>query len=253
MRMFKPLENKIILVTGASGGIGCATCMELANLGATVILQGRNREQLEETRKKMPECESVIITGDLTDLTIYPVLIEDIFKFGKRLDGVAFCAGTAGMFKLGQTAPEILESRMSINCFSFIELVRQIMKKKKKGDLLQIVAISSLAALGQDKYLTAYAASKGALEAAAKSLAYELMPKNVRINLIRCAFVETPMTVSVQADPMGDFAQRLQESGYQPLGLIPPQNIAELACFLLSPTSLYTTGSVFSISGGAKI
>lgn len=251
--MGKLLADKMILVTGASGGIGRAICMELADQGAKVILQGRNPEELEETRKKMPECESAIIAGDLTDLTIYPELVEGIYNFGSHLDGMAFCAGIAGMFKLGETVPEVLESRININCFSFVELVRQIMKKKKKEDLIQITAISSLAALGQDKYLTAYAASKAALEAAAKSLAHELMPRNVRINLIRCAFVETPMTVSPQADPLGNFAQRLQESGYQPLGLIPPRNVAKLVCFLLSPASLYTTGAVFSISGGAKI
>ena len=242
-------DGKAVLVTGASGGIGRAVCLELARRGASVAMAGRNRPALEATLTQMGGTGHLIICGDLCDFPRLPELVDQLMEWRGRVDALAHCAGVAGRTRLRDTTPEFLSALMNINCFAFVELLRQLVRRKKKPDLFQTVALSSLAALGHDRYLTAYAASKGALEAAAKTLAVELLPRNVRINLVRCAFVDTPMATG--GDAYGDFAEQLKESGYQPLGLIPPVVVAGMVAQLLGPAGAYCTGQIITINAGA--
>lgn len=242
-------EGKAFLVTGASSGIGRAVCIELARRGASVALTGRNREALDATLAAMPGDGHLLLCEDLCNFPQLPALIDRVFEWRGVVDGIAHCAGLAGRSRLRDTTYEMLLSRMNINCFAFVELLRLLVKRKKKEQPMQAVAISSLAALGHDRYLSAYAASKAALEAAAKTLAVELMPRHVRINILRCAFVETPMALS--GDAFGDFAAQLEESGYQPLGLIPPEVAANMVAMLLGPDAAYCTGQILTINAGA--
>lgn len=242
------IEGKAFLVTGASSGIGRACCIELSRRGASVALLGRNRESLEATRAEMDAGAHLVVCADLCDFPALPAVIDQVTAWRDELDGLAYCAGLGGRSRLRDTTPEVLLSRMNINCFAFVELLRHLVRRKKKARAMQVVAISSLAALGHDRYLCAYAASKGALEAAAKSLAVELLPRNVRINLVRPAFVDTPMATS--GDAFGDLDAQLKESGYQPLGLIPPAVVAAAVARLLGPEGAWSTGQVVTINAG---
>lgn len=241
--------GRAFLVTGASGGIGRALAVGLSRQGAAVALTGRNREALDETRSEMTGDNHLVLCADLCDFPRLPGMVDQIMEWRAPLDGFAHCAGVAGRSRLRDTTAARLSSLMNINCFAFVELVRLLVSRKKKTQPLAVVAISSLAALGHDRYLTAYAASKAALEAAAKTMAVELLPRHVRVNLIRCAFVDTPMATS--GDAYGDFEAQLKESGYQPLGLIPPGAVAAQAAMLLGPEGAYCTGQIVTINAGA--
>jgi len=241
--------KKTIFVTGASSGIGRAVCKELAFHGAYVILQGRNSKAIQETMENMSPEKCLPLVADLSDFHNLPTVVEQAEDWQGSIDGLVYCAGIGGRARLRDTSPEFMLERMQINCFAFVELVRQLIKRKKKKIPLRIVVISSFASLGHDKYYTAYAASKAALEAAAKTLASELRIHNTAVNIIRPAFVNTPMVIGA-ADPLGDFASRLEESGHQPLGLIPPEEVAQMAIYLLSSSAAHITGTVFSINGG---
>lgn len=247
--MSAPFEGKSVLVAGASGGIGRAVCLELARRGARVAMMGRNRHALKATLENLDGAGHLALCGDLCDFPRLPELMDRLTECCGRVDALAYCAGVAGRSRLRDTTPELLSGLMTINCFAFVELLRQLVRRKKKTDPLRAVALSSLAALGHHRYLTAYAASKGALEAAAKTLAVELMPRNVRINLVRCAYVDTPMATA--GDPYDDFAGQLKESGYQPLGLIPPAVVAGMVALLLGPEGAYCTGQILTINAGA--
>lgn len=241
-------EGKAFLVTGASGGIGRAVAIGLARRGACVALSGRNREALDATLAQMEGKGHLALCADLGDLPCVAGLADAVLAWREPLDGLAYCAGVAGRSRLRDTTPEMLLSRMTVNCFAFVELLRQLVRRKKKEQPFSAVALSSLAALGHDRYLSAYAASKGALEAAAKSLAVELLPRHVRINLVRCAFVDTPMATG--GDPLGDFEGQLKESGYQPLGLIPPAVVGDAVVRLLGLEGAWCTGQVTTINAG---
>ncbi|MDE7241031.1 SDR family oxidoreductase [Desulfovibrio sp.] len=241
-------EGKAFLVTGASSGIGRAVAVGLSRRGAKVALSGRDQEALAATLAQMEGAGHLSLRADLCDIEGVEGLVDKVLAWREPLDGVAYCAGIAGRARLRDTGPRMLLERMTVNCFAFVELLRQIVRRKKKTQPLSVVAISSLAALGHDRYLSAYAASKAALEAAAKSLAVELLPRHVRINLVRCAFVDTPMATG--GDALGDFEAQLKESGYQPLGLIPPAVVADAVARLLGPEGAWSTGQVTTINAG---
>ena len=241
-------EGKAYLVTGASSGIGRAVAIGLARRGARVALSGRKSEALAATLAQMEGVGHIALPADLCDLAGVEALAEAVLKWREPLDGLAYCAGVAGRSRLRDTTPRMFQDRMTVNCFAFVELLRQLVRRKKKAQPFAAVAISSMAALGHDRYLAAYAASKAALEAAAKSLAVELLPRHVRINLVRCAFVDTPMATG--GDALGDFEAQLKESGYQPLGLIPPDVVADRVALLLGPEGAWCTGQVSTINAG---
>lgn len=246
-------KDKIVLVTGASSGIGRAIVSKLAESGACLILMGRDPTKLEKIKQTGKIAECLCVRADLENPASLTEPVNELWNWKGRLDGIAYCAGIGLKMRLRDTTLDLMQSRMMVHCFAFVELVRKLARLKKKDALLQVVAISSLAARGQEKYFTAYAASKGALEAAAKTMAAELLPRKILINLIRCAFVDTPMITGPIADPTEDFILRLAESGAQPLGIIPPDIAAESALFLLGPGGMYSTGTTLTINAGAKI
>ncbi len=249
MIMDNPLYQKTILVTGASSGIGRATCRELAGQGASVILLARSETGMRETMSAMPEAQCLPLAVDLRDLPALPAILQQAWSWRGQIDGCVYCAGIGGRARLRDTSVTFMAERMAVNCFAFVETIRILAKLKKKAQPLRVAAISSFAALGHDKYFVAYAASKAALEAAAKTLAVELSSRATLINIIRAAFVNTPM-ISGTADPLGDFAARLEESGYQPLGLIQPEEIAQMAAYLMSPAAVHISGAVFPVNAG---
>lgn len=246
MNMDNFLMGKVVLVTGASSGIGRTACRELVQQGADVILVARNREGMEETASLMPEAHSLILTADLRDTDALPDLIAKGWQWRGHIDGLVHCAGIGGRARLRDTTTAFMAERMQVHCFAFVEMMRCLVRLKKKAQWLQSVVISSLSSIGTYKYMTAYSASKAALEIAAKSLAVELISKNTLINIIRPAFVDTPMNI----EPLGDLYTRLEESGTQPLGVIPPDHVAQMIAYLMSPAASRITGAIFPINAG---
>ncbi len=244
--MTLPLDQKVIFVTGASSGIGRATCLELARQGASVILLARHEEGLAETASLIPPERRLILPADMRDLATLPAVVEKAWQWQGRIDGLVYCVGAGGYRRLRDTTPDFMADLMQVNCFAFVEMLRWIMKLKKKVQPLRVAAISSFACLGHDKYYLAYAASKAALETAAKTLAVELLSRNTTINIIRPTFVDTPLVLN----PLGDLAERIKENGYQPMGLIPPEEIAQMAAFLMGATTAHMTGTVIPINAG---
>lgn len=240
------LASKTILVTGASSGIGRITCRYLAKEGASVILVARNEQGLTETASLIADSQQCVIPADISDLESIATLVQKGVAWKGKIDGIIHCAGTHICSRLRDTTPKIMADMMSVNCYAFVEMLRCLMKAKKKDEPLHAAAISSFASLGHDKYYIAYAASKAALEAAAKTMAVELVSRNVRINIIRPTFVDTSQLFS----PFGSLEERLKETGYQPLGFIPAEDIAAMAAYLMSERAAHMTGVVIPINAG---
>lgn len=246
--MDQTFYNRTYFVTGASSGIGRAICHALAVSGAKIILLGRNEDRLRETMGSINASRCLPLIHDLCNLDGIEAVAKAASEWTGGIDGLVYCAGIGGRARLRDTTPEFMRSLMTVNCFAFVELVRCLARLKKKADPFRALAISSLAALGHDRYFTAYTASKAALEGAARAMATELESRNTRVNIIRCAFVDTPML----NDPLGDFRERLKESGYQPLGLVDPAEVAAMALFLLGKDADKINGVVFNINAGAS-
>lgn len=245
--MLYDFSGKKFVVTGASSGIGRSTAICLANQGAQVVLMARDTVQLEETKAVMTGSGHQIISADLGEMVDMTELFNLMVEDGKKLDGLVHCAGVSQVLPLNGLRRNKIEECMKINFYAFVELVRLYAKKKYNNKGGSVVAISSIAACQPEKCQTAYAASKGALNAAVQSLAFELADKHIRINSIMPGFVNTRM-IEEKTDFLND---KVRESkARQILGIIEPEEIANVVSFLLSEASGAITGRSMYADGG---
>lgn len=244
------LEDKKILVTGASSGIGRATAVLLSQLDATVILTARNEQNLKETisMMKAPVKHNYFVC-DLSIPDNGSMLVQKSIEADNiKLDGVVHCAGCDSTIPLNMLDYKKMDAVMRINFYSFIEIVKTCSKKKYSNEQASIVGISSLAVSDGVKGQSIYAASKAAMNAAVLTLAKELASKKIRINAIMPATIETPMlelwAKKQGLDAVNDLLVRRH------LGIGDAQDVANLAVFLLSSASKYITGESLALSGG---
>lgn len=244
MKNLIDLTGKMILVTGASSGIGRQTAITLSEAGAKVILTARREEQLKETLGMMYGDGHVYYPFDLCDLENIEQLLQKIVEQQGRMQGLAFCAGITEVRPCKMTTPEVLQYVMKTNFFSFFEMVCQFTKKRYSEDGTKIAVISSAASVRPGKGQSAYAASKGAIDATVRVLAQELMARHININCVRPGTVDSPMTQNSSEDSL---AHALE---IQPLGIISAKDVATMIAYLLSPTADMITGRGFDIEGG---
>jgi NAD(P)-dependent dehydrogenase (short-subunit alcohol dehydrogenase family) len=249
--MFNPLDlsAKLILVTGASSGIGRATAVVLSRLGARVILTGRRTQALQETLCAMDEPKRhSLFAADLTETDAIPSLIlQQVEKVGTALDGIVHSAGVGKPMSLRMTSRPGIEAMMAINVYASLALLRAMSGKNittSQGG--SVVLVSSVAALIASPGLVAYSGTKAALLGITKSAALEFASKRVRVNCIVPGYVKTPMLDQAE----GAFVGFEHVKNKQFLGLTEPEDIGVLAAYLLSDASRAVTGATFLIDGG---
>ncbi len=242
--------GKTYLVIGASSGIGYCISKKLASLSANVLLLARNEEKLKRVLDSLPDGKHESITFDVSNITGISRLADSIFENHSVLDGVIYCVGNGDIVRLRDNIFERIHNVMITNFYAFIEFVRIITNKKNKKQRMHIIGISSLASTQSEKYFTSYASSKAAMEAAVRCLALELINKNTTINTIRPGVVKTHRLDHLN-DVTGDIEEKIKQNGFQPMGLIPPEEVAELAIYLLGNSANFITGASLPVNGGA--
>ena len=160
---FLDLKDKRILVTGASSGIGRETSILLSKLGAKAILAARNEERLKQTMNALEGDGHACYCFDFKEISKIEELMQSIVGDGGKLDGFAHCAGIVSAIPLQLSVFEAIHEIMLVNFYSFVELARIFAKKKINNNGGNIVVLSSVASLSGTKALTAYSASKAAL------------------------------------------------------------------------------------------
>jgi NAD(P)-dependent dehydrogenase (short-subunit alcohol dehydrogenase family) len=254
--MYNPLDlrGKLILVTGASSGIGRATSVMLSKLGARVILCGRRVDQLAETLRLMENQSTHSITNfDLGNIdAIVPWVKESMTTAGGKLAGLVHSAGVSSIAPIRQISKSSIERCLMPNLFAALMLVRAASAKDVVDDHgSSIVLISSVAALRAEPGLVSYGASKAALHSVCKTAAKELAPKKVRVNCIVPGYVNTPLfKASVETLPQQSVDQLL---GRHFLGLIEPEEVAVAISFLLSDAARKITGTELVIDSGYTV
>ena len=242
--------GKTYLVTGASSGIGLCLSRKLATLGAKVILLARNRERLDQALSSLPPGDHEALAFDVAHVSEIGTLIETIMDKHLKVDGLVYCVGNGDIARLRDNSFDRLHAVMLTNFYAFIEFVRAVTNKKPKKERMRIVGVSSLASTQPEKYFTGYSSSKAAMEAAIRCLALELRTKNTTINSVRPGVVQTDRLAHLN-EITGDIETKIKDSGFQPLGLIPPDDVADMILYLLSNSSDSITGASFPINGGA--
>lgn len=239
---FLNLRNKRVLVTGASSGIGRETAIQLSEYGAKVIAIARDEKKLFELLQCLVGTGHEMIPFDLREFENYREIFEKAAENG-QLNGMVHCAGIARPVPVKVLSEFFIKETFDINFVSFMELVKYFTKKKySKGG--SIVGISALNAHRPQKCMSVYSASKGALEAAIRSLAYELIDKNFRVNAVVSGPVNTPMASETNVV----YENHIFED--KSLGLAEPIDIANAILFLLSDASKFITGREFYVDGG---
>jgi NAD(P)-dependent dehydrogenase (short-subunit alcohol dehydrogenase family) len=249
MRNLFSLENKKILITGASSGIGRECSIILSHLGAKLIICGRNRDRLIETQNLLlnPSDHRIFI-GDLSE----DLVIESLVNSLDKIDGLLLVAGMVKTVPIKFLSREELNSVMDTNFLSPVLISQKIIKGKKINKESSIVFMSSIAGnFLADKGNGAYAASKAALNGICKVMALELSSQKVRVNAICPGMVQTPMTNNELAAVTKEQLE-LNESMY-PLGYGQPEDVAYSAAYFLSDASKWVTGTSFVIDGGFTI
>lgn len=235
------------MVTGAASGIGRATAIQCAEMGAKVILVDLNEKGLQETKELISQNDVEYRALDLTNLDN---LVEMVATLPK-LDGVASNAGIVLSLLAKFSESKDMERIFKINTFSHINLVQQLIAQKKLNKGASIVFTSSMSGV----YCglaggSLYGATKSAILGYTKALAIELAPRGIRVNTIHPGMIETPLTSDTALSK-----ELLEEDAKNyPLGRYgKPEEIAYSIVYLLSDATVWMTGSQLLIDGGYSV
>lgn len=238
------LEEKTILVTGASSGIGQASAIECSKLGAKVIVCGRNKERIEQTLELLEGNGHISFEGDLLEEEVIEKLVKEIPK----VDGIVLSAGKGLTLPFQFCTREKFDDIFNINFFSPVELLRLLTKKKKLNQNCSVVFIVSIGgtrrfSVGNSIYGTA----KAALQTMVRFSALELASKKIRVNGICPGMVNTPL---IQKGTLSSEQLKSDMEKYPLKRYGEPEDIAHGVIYLLSDAASWVTGTSLVIDGG---
>ena len=243
------LSGKFIMVTGASSGIGKAIAISLSKLGANVILVSRNEDRLKETYAALDPGNHCYYPLDLNNVDEIGNMISSVCSNDRKLDGLVHSAGISMTTPIQYLKQIDLRNIMSVNFFSFVELVKHFSKRAHNNNGGSIVAVSSISSKVGARGLVAYCASKGALESAIRAMALELVPKNIRINAVSPGMIATQIYDGLkEIVNNNNFETDLKKR--QIMGIGDPEDVALAAAYLLSDASKFITGTSMVVDGG---
>jgi len=244
------VEGKIILVTGASSGIGKQIAETLSNQGASVILVGRNKEKLNETLNSTANKDRhVVETFDLSNIDEIPAWMKRIVeKTGKPINGVVHAAGYHSTIPLRVLSYKSMNEIMTINLYAGLAMLRGCANKKIFAPKSSFVFISSVMGLVGQPGVVSYVASKGAIVSAVKAAALEFANLGTRVNCICPGMVETDMAEDLFSNLSSEQKSSIEKQ--HPLGMGTPADVAYAASYLISDASRWVTGTSLVVDGG---
>lgn len=246
------LDNKTIIITGASSGIGQQTAITCSQMGAKIVMIARNEERLEETRRHLDGEGHLVISYDLTDLEHQRQLVSDIVAKTGPINGLVNCAGISTVLPLKLMSPDQVNHFFLTNVYAPTELTRQILKMGnvcKEG--ASIIFFASVMGVVGETAKSLYSMTKGALISGARSLALEYAKRYIRVNVVSPGVVVTP--INMHQPYIADPEKRAILEANHPLGLGSTTDVANACVYLLSDASKWMTGQNLIIDGGYTI
>lgn len=241
------LNNKTILVTGASSGIGRQVAISCSSMGAKVIITGRDEKRLAETFSLLYGDGHSQFICDLMDENQRNQFLDNV----PAIDGFVHSAGVVMPVPVKFIAEKHLRHVMGVNFESAVYTIARLLKNKKLNDKSSLVFLSSISVSYPYAGGALYTASKGAIEAYSKNLAIEVLPKKMRCNVITPAMVKTPLYEETKNQSMYRSPEEYENK--YPLGLGMPEDVANAAVYLLSDASKWVTGINLTLDGGFSI
>lgn len=226
---------KNYLVIGASSGIGAELANKLSGEGNTVFATYNKNEKSSSS----VAYHHLDVTKDELDFSFLP----------ESLDGIAYCPGSINLKPFSRIKPEEFASDFNLQVLGAVKVIQGTVKLLKKSDLASIVLFSTVAVQSGFNFHSQVSASKGALEGLTKALSAEFAPK-IRVNCVAPSITDTPLAAKL----LGSDEKKEANAQRHPLKKIgKPEDIAEMASFLLSDKSSWMTGQVLHVDGGMSV
>ena len=236
--------GKNLLVIGASSELERVIIKQLSDFGAILTIADK-----EITGMFIDNAS--FYTFDIFDNDCIEENIPKIIWDAGPFDGLLFCVTRSDFRPLISVKHDVLEKIMNENYFSFIDILRTLVKKKGLNQGASIVALSSISSIKGMKAKMAFCASKAALDASVRCLALELAPKSIRINSIQKGIVKEDFSKdNIQSITVINEGAELNK---QPLGVTDGKEIANTIAFLMGDNAITITGTSIVIDGGFTI
>lgn len=243
------LKDKNIIITGAASGIGKETAITASRLGANVIMLDLSVDGLKDTTYLLDGNNHSYYITDLTDTERISTIIKEIIEKNGIINGLVHCAGISSRKPLNVLTKDGFSKVMDVNFYSFVELVRQVCKKKHFAEGGSVVVMSSISSIRGYKAKSEYCVSKAAVDSFVRCMALELAERRIRVNSVMAAEVLTPLALKAR-----EMNQAVSASDFKaPLGPSEPYEVANTILFLLSDATRTITGTSILIDGGACI
>ncbi|MCW2643368.1 MAG: 3-oxoacyl-ACP reductase [Dactylosporangium sp.] len=242
------LAGRVAVVTGGTRGIGRATAHLLAEAGATVVVTSRDSGRAKAVAADLSEAYGAPATGigfDVADFDAVGTAFKAIAEQHGRIDALVANAGVLEDALIGMIKPDLIERMLATNVAGTITTVQaaaRVMMRKRSG---AIVVLASIVGEHGSAGQTAYAASKAAVAAVARSAAKELGPRGIRVNAVAPGLIDTDMITHLPEDLVAD---RVAHTALRRLG--DPMDVARAIRFLISDEAAFITGQILGVDGG---
>ena len=244
----KPLEGKVAVITGGSSGIGLATAKIFQEAGAKVAITGRNQKALDDAVKTLGS-GVLAIRSDVSRLADLEKLFAGISTQLGRIDVLFANAGIAKFAPVSDTSESVYDEIFDINVKGVFFTIQKAVPFLNDG--ASIILNTSVVNQSGLPNTSAYSASKAAVRSFARTVAAELAPRRIRVNVVSPGPIATPMI-----DKLGMSPDALEQFASTMLSKIPlqrfgqPEEVAQSALFLASSASSYVTGVELNVDGG---
>jgi meso-butanediol dehydrogenase / (S,S)-butanediol dehydrogenase / diacetyl reductase len=245
------LEGKVAVVTGGNAGIGEAVAKRFADEGASVVVTGRRQQELDRVVSgiRHNKGKALAVAGSVTDEAhAQDVAQRTLDSFGHIL------VNNAGIGDFGKRLHETDDATwttvLDVNLTGVFRMTRAIVPQMLKQGRGAIVNISSIASLVGIPTVSAYAASKGGLDALTRAVAIDYAPDGIRCNVVNPGLIDTPMAAPLMANPdmlkpiLAQYAIRRPGT---------PEEVANMVLYLASDEAAWVTGGTFTIDGGMTV
>ena len=246
--MERNLTGKTALVTGASRGIGRATALKLASLGANVAINfAGNLTKAQEVKTEIETLgvKAILVQGNVADFETVQSIVKTVTDEFGRLDILVNNAGITRDNLLIKMSEKDFDDVIGVNLkgvFNCTKAVARLMMKQRGG---RIVNLSSVVGIIGNISQANYAAAKSGIIGFTKSTAKELAARNVTVNAVAPGFIDTDMT-----DALSDKVKEELIKGIPAGRMGSAEDVAELVAFLVSDQAAYITGQVIAVDGG---
>lgn len=240
------MQGKVVVVTGASSGIGRATAQLFGSRGSTVVAVGRNEKELSSLRNG----NITPHLADVTELSQLDRLVDDTIARHGQIDVLVNSAGVIKNGSIETTTLDDWDKMLNVNLRSVVALIQKCLPYLIEGKG-NIVNVSSVAGTRAFPNLLAYCVSKSAMDQLTKCSALDLAAKGVRVNAVNPGVVVTNLHKrgGMDEDVYGKFIEH--SSGTHPLGRVgTPDEVGELIYYLASEKASWITGATYAIDGG---